>query len=124
MTHSIHQSSKTKRRSRGGLGGLLVCACLVLAGCGGGPQSAAEAWLDALNSGDVSAALALSTEETKALLNVGLALGEDLSIGDYKILRVNEVSDTRAEVVVSAKDGESTLDLRKIDGEWKVGFKK
>ena len=103
---------------------LLVCACLALAACGGGPKSAAEAWLDALNRNDVAAALELSTEETKALLNVGLAMGEDLAIGEYKILSVKELSDSRAEVVVSAADGESTLALRKIDGQWKVGFKK
>jgi hypothetical protein len=103
----------------------LFGACLALAACGSsGPQGAAEDWLDALNSGDLSVAMELSTEQTKALLNIASGMGEDIAIGDYKIVSVNEISDTRAEVVISAKDGESTLDLRKIDGKWKVGFKK
>lgn len=124
MTCPIRSATNTSAARLAGIRALLVSALLVLAACGGGPEGAAEAWLDALNSGDANAALELSTEETKALLQVGIALGEDLSIGDYEILSVSEVSDTLAEVVVSAKDGESTLALRKIDGEWKVGFKK
>jgi hypothetical protein len=125
MTRSNRPERESQVRRPRGARNLLLSLFLVLAACGGsGPEATAEAWLDALNSGDVTKALELSTEETKALLNVGVALGEDLAIGDYKIVRVNEVSDTRAEVVVSAQDGESTLDLRKIDGQWKVGFKK
>ncbi|HLT91014.1 MAG TPA: hypothetical protein VKZ85_08740 [Woeseiaceae bacterium] len=103
---------------------LVLSAFLALAACGGGPEGAAEAWLDALNKGDITRALELSTDETKALINLGNSLGENLAIGDYRIVKVNKISDTRAEVVVAAQDGESTLDLRKIDGQWKVGFKK
>src|SRR5690606_18263153 len=125
MTRSNRPVRETQAARPGGARNLFLGLFLVLAACGGsGPESTAEAWLDALNDGNVTKALELSTEETKALINVGVALGENLAIGDYKIVRVNEVSDTRAEVVVSAQDGESTLDLRKIDGEWKVGFKK
>ncbi len=113
----IEQLSKGSRS-------LLLAVLLALAGCGGGPESAATAWLDALNSGNIEDALELSTDQTKALLNIGSSMGEDMSIGDYEILDVREISDTRAEVDISSSEGETTLELRKIDGKWKVGFKK
>lgn len=118
------QLSPAGARLQQGVRCLLLCACLTLAACGGGPESTAEAWLDALNSGDLSQALELSTDPTKALLNIGSSMGEDLAVGDYEIVSVKEISGTRAEVVILADIGETTLDLVKIDGEWKVGFQK
>jgi len=115
----------TRRTARVRTGTLCTFLLAIsLAGCGGGPEAAATAWLDALNDGEIERALELSTEQTKALLSSGNSMGEGLAIGDYDVVSVREISDTLAEIVISSRDGESTLELRKINGEWKVGIKK
>lgn len=91
---------------------------------GSGPEGNAKRWLDALNDGEVTTAHNLSTPQTQALLQMASAFGEDLAVGEYRIVSVKEVSKNRAEVVVEAKDETTTLDMTKIDGEWKVGIKK
>lgn len=124
-TRTANAAVRLQHRIRGLLLVVSLSLSLGLVACGGGgPEGAATAWLDALNKGNIDQALDLSTEQTKALLSLGNGMGQDMAIGDYKIVSVTELDDTRAEVVVSSKDGETKLDLRKVDGKWKVGFKK
>ena len=128
-SNSHSRSSNTMMRLQHGVRSLVLFLSLGmsfgLAACSGsGPEGAATAWLDALNKGNMEQALELITEQTKALLSLGNGMGQDMAIGDYKIVSVTELDDSRAEVVISSKDGETKLDLRKVDGKWKVGFKK
>jgi len=107
-----------------------MALCLGLAACPSNPEgearAAAEAWLDALNAGNLTAAQELSTEATKGLLQMASTMGESMAVGDYEIVEVKLTSDTAATVTVDAENEEENmvLNLGKIDGEWKVGFQK
>ena len=118
------------RGARTGAG--LFCTALLavaLVACGG-PQAQAEkaahAWLDALNAGNTSAAVEMSTEATKTLLTMGAALGQDMAPGEYAIKEVRMNGDAAAQVVVrmQGEESDTTLELVQVGDAWKVGVKK
>jgi hypothetical protein len=124
------------RRSAFALAGAGVLA-LTLAACGGpeaGAQNAAEQWMDALNDGNLDKAKALSTDSTRALLEMGSAVGsamgegaagQSMGPGKYEITQVEMTGENTARVSVKTQKGESnTLDLVRVDGDWKVGVNK
>ncbi|MFZ5492834.1 MAG: DUF4878 domain-containing protein [Pseudomonadota bacterium] len=118
-------------RRRGQTLALAGVMALAVAGCGGpegAARDAATKWMDDLNAGNVTAAIARSTEPTQALLQMGTAMGQSMGPGEYEITGVEMTGENTARVIVkSAKDGAdgpSTLDLVRVDGEWKVGMRK
>lgn len=129
MNLRFRLSSAARRRGQTlALAGVLMLAA---AGCGGpegGARDAASKWMDDLNAGNVTAAIARSTEPTQALLQMGTAMGQSMGPGKYEITGVEMTGDNTARVhVKSAKDdadGPMTLDLVRVDGEWKVGMSK
>lgn len=102
---------------------------LALTGCGG-PEGAAEdaarQWLDALNEGNTTAAVEMSTETTQALIQMAGAMGQSMGPGEYDITDVEMTGDNTARVTVDVEkeENDTMLDLVRVDGEWKVGFKK
>lgn len=115
----------TRTRALVGAGAL----ALTLAACGGAEgaaENAAKKWLDALNEGNLTAAAEMSTETTKALIQMAGAMGQSMGPGKYDITDVEMTGDTTAQVTVDAeKDKDDTvLNLVRVDGQWKVGFKK
>lgn len=124
------------RRSALALAGAGVLA-LTLAACGGpeaGAQNAAEQWMDALNDGDLDKAKELSTDSTRALLEMGSAVGsamggsesgQSMGPGKYTITKVEMTGENTARVSVESEKGEANaLDLVRVDGDWKVGVNK
>ena len=103
------------------LAGIVACS-----GPEAGAEKAARQWLDALNAGNVTAAQELSTEATKAIMQMGAAMGESMAVGKYKIKSVTMSGENAAQVTVDTeKETEDmVLDLVRIDGQWKVGIKK
>lgn len=121
-------TARAWRRRVGALVGAGVLAVSLVA-CGGAESAARDAakqWMDDLNAGNVTAAMERSTEATKTLLQMGSAMGQSMGPGEYKITKVEMTGDNTARVTVDAANGNSPseLDLVRIDGQWKVGFKK
>ncbi len=111
---------------------LVLALFLSLAGlvaCGGpeaGAEKAARQWLDALNDGNMTAAQEISTDATKAIMQMGSAMGQSMAVGKYKIKSIVMSNDNAATVTVEAeKENEDmVLDMVRVDGKWKVGIKK
>jgi hypothetical protein len=108
---------------------IVLFSLMGLAACGGpeaGAEKAARQWLDAVNDGNISAAQEISTESTKAMLQMGSAMGQSMAVGKYKIKEVTLANENSARVTVEAeKEADNMeLDLVRVDGKWKVGVKK
>lgn len=106
--------------------GVLAVSLVACGSAESAARDAAKQWMDDLNAGNVTAAMERSTEATKTLLQMGTAMGQSMGPGKYKITNVEMTGDNTARVTVEAAndDSPSELDLVRIDGEWKVGFKK
>lgn len=126
---------KTYIRIRvGGLGratalagaGLLALALSACGGAEGAAEKTASQWLDALNEGNTTAAVTMSTETTQALIQMAGAMGQSMGPGKYDITGVEMTGDNTARVTVDVENDENDtmLDLVRVDGDWKVGFKK
>lgn len=105
---------------------LTLALCLSLVACGSGPEKTAKNWLDALNAGNITKAQEMSTPQTQALIQMSSTLGQGLAVGKYKIQGVKKINDTHSKVSVELLNDNEVmeLDLRKIDGTWKVGISK
>ena len=108
---------------------LAVCACL-LSGCGGSsPDAVALDFMKAIAKPDLKAAAEMATPETAALLNMAASMGaaEAHPNAKFKVLSSSVDGDT-AKVKIQMTDGDETeeedIDLKKIDGKWKVAVNK
>jgi len=104
-------------------------ACL-LAGCGKSPDSVAVDFLKAVAKPDLKAASEMATPDTAALLNMAAAMGgvdEAHPNASFKVISSTVNGDT-AKVKVRVTDGdkveEEDVDLKKVDGKWKVSIPK
>ncbi len=117
--------------------GMIVLVAFTFS-CGGGsssdPKAVAEDFLKALAEQDYAAAKELGTESTVALISMieGMAsmIPEDQKNADkedIKSLKMGDVEIDGDNAVVyygtDKKSGEK-IDLKKVDGEWKVNMKK
>ena len=114
--------------------GVLALTLVACGGPEGAAQETAERWMDALNDGDMETARELSTESTRTLLEMGSAMsaamggdsaGKGMGPGEYDITAVEMTGEKTARVTVESETGQTqTLDLVRVDGDWKVGFSK
>ncbi len=110
---------------------LAVCAC-ILSGCGGSsPDDVALDFMKAVAKPDLKAAAEMATPETAALLNMAASMGgEGLEAhpnAKFKVLSSSVDGDTAKVKIQVTDDGETDeeeLDLKKIDGKWKVAMPK
>lgn len=90
------------------------------------PREIAQAFLEDLEEGNWEDAKEYGTETTRSALDMLESLN---SPGTYRVVRIYSVKDNgeTAEVRYSLGDygvNENTLNLRKVDGEWKVEMDK
>jgi hypothetical protein len=113
---------------------LLAVAVAVIAACGGGsndPKAVAQHFLDALQKQDYAEAKKHATKESEEMLNTLESLAEmggDAAKTEPKKVTISEVKEdgdnATATYTVEGEDGSQTLDLVKVDGDWKVEFAK
>lgn len=116
-----------KKYTKGFCAVVASLSMLLVAGCGDSPESVAEEYMDALLSGNLAAANAVSTENTQKINGFAIAMvqeqkkkGKDVP-ANPEIDKV-EVDGDRAKVTFKGSEG--PLELTKVDGEWKVDVKK
>lgn len=120
------------------LGLVLVAMVVALVACGGAnaadPKSVAEGFLNALKNMDFVKAQEFATDEAKTILQTFSAFTSNVSEEDKKksaeqtvtIGKVEENGDAATVTYTMSGEGagEQKLDLKKVDGKWKVDFKK
>ncbi len=120
---------------------MAVCACamFIIAGCGGSsPDAVALDFMKTLQAGKADEAYlkANCTEDTAKLFGLAMAMGKDelkkemdgvtFSVKDTKIDGDSAVVTLVAEGKKDKKGGkeEEKLNLKKVDGKWKIDVKK
>ncbi len=113
---------------------LVLLSLSAIGGCSGaaaGPEGAAEAFMDALGELDVETAKAHATEESQQLLEFLEAMAaempeaekEQMQSADFTVVS-SEIDGDNAVVVLDSEGEESTLNMKKVDGKWKVDLSK
>lgn len=117
---------------------LVIVTLLALSACGKKPENTARAFLDALEKHDFAAAKQLATEDSQALLSMAESFVNEMTAEQktemdqkgYEITKT-EVDGDSAVVTFEEWDVENpsekktnTLNLVKIDGDWKVKVEK
>ena len=108
-----------------------LSAVFIFAGCSDSPRDVAVNWYGAILDGDAKKANEYSTENTQAA-NAFLAGAmaaqknkEQIEEAKSKIKELKKaeekINGDTAELIV---DGEKVMDLKKVDGEWKVDVQK
>lgn len=126
---------------------LAVASAVLFAGCGGeSPKEATTKFYESLKNGDVATYRKYSTESTQRLMGLTFTMGcfsKDLKqdselsscmkdifkdMSSFKVLDVKENNKVSATVIVEekTKDGikNNTIELEKLDEQWKVSIKK
>ena len=109
---------------------LAVALTAFISSCGGvanDPESVAKAYLDAVAEMDFDKAKTFCTEETAAMLDMMKGLmgemddekKEEMKNAKREIIKSEEDGD-KAVVTYETDDGEQTIELKKVDGDWKV----
>lgn len=126
------------RTSKIRLGFVLMALTLFAVACGGGkasPSDVAEKFLNALNDLNFEEAKKYATDESASMLDMMAGLmnmgGEDMEKPEPKAINITgeEVDGDNATVTYTTKDDEGndveeSIDLTKVEGEWKVKFDK
>lgn len=101
---------------------LITIALMV--SCSSGPKKAAQNFSENLAKGKIEEAKKYATESTGALLDFASKMGSSKVDPDFKFTFVKDsIVDNRAWVTFKGKeDREQTLELVKIDGDWKVNM--
>ena len=107
---------------------LAVCATF-FAGCGSSPEDVAVDFMKAVAKPDLKAAAEMATPDTAALLNMAAGMGgaEAHPNAKFKVISSTVNGDTAKVKIQVTDDGETDeeeLDLKKIDGDWKVSMPK
>ena len=109
---------------------LLILSLFMVACSGNSPKSVASDFLTALNKGDIDEAKKYCDGPTADLLNLMGRLAEnrikeEAKGGKFTITKVEEDGDTaRVYYTMDQEEKGRALDLKKIDGKWKVTIKK
>lgn len=124
------------RTSKIRFGFLMVALTLFVVACGGGPKpgDVAKKFLSAVNDLNFEEAKQYATAESASMLDMlsGLAsMGDDQEKPEAQEITIvkEEIDGDNATVTYTAKDDEGndveeTIDLVKVDGDWKVKFDK
>lgn len=107
----------------------LIAFTLLMCSCSSGPKNAAQQFTENLAKGKIEEAKKYATESTGKLLDMAASMGGAKVNPDFKYVFVKDsIVDNKAWVTFksSSDDKEQTLELVKIDGDWKVdiGMKK
>lgn len=104
----------------------LLATIALMCSCSSGPQKAAQNFSENLAKGKVDEAKKYSTESTGKMLDFASSMGGGSKINpDFKFTFVKDsIVDNRAWVTFkgAADEREQTLELVKIDGDWKVNI--
>ena len=114
--------------------GFVLMFATFMFSCGGGdtPKDVAETFLTALAEQDYDTAKKHGTKSTAQMLSMiesmaKMASDEDIEKGDMEEITWGETEidgDTVAVVRYTTPNGEEKMDLKKVDGDWKVDMKK
>lgn len=106
---------------------LTLFVAIALTGCGQSPRSTAKTFSESLAHGKISEAKKHATEQTGQLLDLATSLGGMPIEPDFKFIFVDQEIDGNSAVVRFREkpDGDiESVNLVKIDGEWKVHMTK
>ena len=102
----------------------------ILTGCSDSPKDVAEKWVTALIDGDVEEANKYSTSDAKVLNAMFVSAMEKDEDQKKEMEKALDAIDDAEEKIdgdtakLVFKDGEGNIDLKKVDGEWKVNVEK
>jgi len=104
----------------------ILLTVVLMCSCSSGPKSAAQNFSENLAKGKVDEAKKYATESTGKMLDFASGMGGGSKINpDFKFIFVKDsVADNRAWVTFKGaeEEREQTLELVKIDGDWKVNI--
>jgi|GEM_PF-3073892 hypothetical protein len=108
---------------------IALLAVVVLWACGSnGPKEIGEKFLTAISKGDYETAKQFATEDAKSSLDMMASMEKSLPAGEKKEskIEIGEVKEEGDKATLSYKeDGtDKTLDLVKVNGEWKANWSK
>lgn len=112
---------------------VLISFALLLTACfGNSPKDVVKDFFNAIAAEDFETATSLCTENAKPLVGMMQAAmsmdpgakEEIKKAGDVEIIK-EEINGDKAKVTIKNPDGEEdTVDLTKVDGEWKIDIEK
>ncbi|HHO42119.1 MAG TPA: DUF4878 domain-containing protein [Epsilonproteobacteria bacterium] len=101
---------------------------LALSGCSDKPAETAKSFSEAMAKGDLEKASLYATKETMEIMGFANSLGglQQNPNFNYKLIEEKIIDDSRAKVTFkdTSSDKIETLDLIKVDNEWKVSIGK
>lgn len=104
----------------------ILLTVVLMCSCSSGPKNAAQNFSENLAKGKVDEAKKYATESTGKMLDFASSMGGGSKINpDFKFIFVKDsVADNRAWVTFKGaeEEREQTLELVKIDGDWKVNI--
>ncbi len=117
---------------------LVIVVLLAVSACGKKPETTARAFLDAVAEHDFAKAKELATEDSQALLSMAESFVNEMSDEQKTEMEKKEYAITKTEIdgdnaIVTFEEWElskpdqkktNTLNLVKIDGDWKVKVEK
>ena len=109
-----------------------IAGLLVLAGCSDSPKEVTKKWHKAILAGDLNAANKLSTSQTAVLNAIIVEMAKDKNNDTVKknleknLKNINSAKEkiTGDTAEVSIEGDNKPMQLKKVDGEWKVDVKK
>lgn len=108
-----------------------LSAIFIFAGCGDSPRDAAVNWYGAILDGDSKKANEYSTENTQtanAFLAASIAAQKDKEKLEEAKATIKKLKNAKEEIngdtAALFVDGEKVMDLKKVDGAWKVDLQK
>lgn len=105
-----------------------VFLLLALSGCSDKPSDVAKSFTQAMAKNDLEKASKFATKETMDMMKFASGLGgiEKNPKFKYKLIEEKIIDDNRAKVTYkdASTDKTDTLELVKVDGDWKVAIGK
>ena len=108
---------------------MAVAGMLFLTGCSDSPKDVVGKWANAIADGDTETANKYSTSNVHVLNAIMISAIKDKKEGSEEFVASMKKLDSAKEEItgdtakVTLEDGES-IDLKKVDGDWKVDVKK
>jgi hypothetical protein len=111
------------------LAALALMGVMILWACGGealGAKETAEKFLKAMKTGDFDTAKGLATKEAAASIDMMAGMAGDSEGGNADDIVMGDVKEDGDKAVATYTDAgkEMTLNLVKVDGEWKAAWEK
>ena len=132
----IQQGKRNTKMNKIKLVAMMVCACALLGitGCGNSPDAVALDFMKSIQAGKVDEAYlkANCTEECAKLFGVVLVMGKDEMMKEMKDVKFSvkdaKIDGDKAVVTILQENAkgkeEAKMNLKKVDGKWKIDQKK